>query len=145
MSVPGTGGAVLAQRQPGTAAATEWRRLARLQRWRRGLQLGFFALFLLAPALNLLRFDLTETQLWVLGQRWTLGIDALLQGRATATETALSILLRGVLPVLVLAVSSRSWSVSRRRPAASSTRLAAVAGLQPLSAATICCSMLALG
>ncbi len=86
------------------AAAPEARRLVRLQRWRRTLQAGFFLLFLLAPALNLLRFDLTETQLWVLGFRWSLGIDAFVRGEATATQAALNILLRGILPVVLLAV-----------------------------------------
>ncbi len=60
-------------------------RHARLQRLRRATQLGFFALFLLAPALDVLRFDLHETQLWVLGQRWQLGIDALRAGQSTAS------------------------------------------------------------
>ncbi|OYU73885.1 MAG: 4Fe-4S binding protein, partial [Burkholderiales bacterium PBB5] len=81
----------------------EQRRLARLQRLRRATQIGFFVLFLTAPALNLLRFDLSETQLWVLGQRWQLGIDALRQGQATATQAALGIVLRGILPALLLA------------------------------------------
>jgi ferredoxin-type protein NapH len=83
-------------------ASTELLRLARLQRWRRGLQIGFFALFLLAPALNLLRFDLNEAQLWVLGQRWSLGIAAFVRGETTATQTALAIFARGILPVLLL-------------------------------------------
>jgi polyferredoxin len=74
-----------------------------MQRRRLYFQLGFFALFLLAPALNLLRFDLTEAQLWVLGMRWSLGIDAFRAGHIGPTEVALSILLRGVLPVLLLA------------------------------------------
>ena len=77
---------------------------AQLQRRRRALQLGFFALFLLAPSLNLLRFDLHEAQLWVLGQRWTLGIDAFRAGQITANEVAISILLRGILPALALAI-----------------------------------------
>lgn len=86
----------------GGTAGAESHRLARLQRFRRTLQLGFFALFLSAPALNLLRFDLTETQLWVLGFKWSLGIDAFVRGETTATQTALSIILRGMLPVLLL-------------------------------------------
>jgi ferredoxin-type protein NapH len=79
----------------------ELSRLKRLQRWRRALQLGFFALFLLAPALNLLRFDLTEAQLWVLGWRWSLGIDAFVRGETTSTQAALSIVLRGILPAVL--------------------------------------------
>jgi ferredoxin-type protein NapH len=86
--------------------------MATLQRWRRATQLGFFALFLLAPALDLLRFDLHAAQLWVLGQRWTLGIDAFLRGELTATQVALSIVARGILPAVLavatfLAVASR--------------------------------------
>ncbi len=73
-----------------------------MQRRRLIFQLGFFALFLLAPALNLLRFDLTEAQLWVLGMRWSLGIDAFRAGQISANQVALSILLRGVLPALAL-------------------------------------------
>jgi len=75
-----------------------------MQRRRLFFQLGFFALFLLAPALNLLRFDLTEAQLWVLGMRWSLGIDAFRAGHINANQVALSILLRGVLPAVVLVV-----------------------------------------
>jgi len=89
----------LATRPPADAAGA-----ARLQRRRRAFQLGFMALFLLAPALNLLRFDLHEAQLWVLGQRWSLGIAAFQQGQATAADTALAILLRGFLPAIVLVV-----------------------------------------
>ena len=73
-----------------------------LQRRRRWLQFSFFAVFLLAPALNLFRFDLTETQLWVLGFRWSLGIDAFARGEATALQTAWAITWRGILPALSL-------------------------------------------
>ncbi|MBB5204971.1 polyferredoxin [Inhella inkyongensis] len=72
-----------------------------LQRRRRALQLGFFALFLLAPALDLLRFDLHEAQLWFLGQRWTLGIDAFRAGQIDATQVALSILLKAIVPAVL--------------------------------------------
>ena len=75
------------ERKPGPAAARQTKR--------RAFQASFFALFLLAPALDLLRFDLTEAQLWFLGQRWSLGIDAFLHGQATAAEAAMSIMLRG--------------------------------------------------
>lgn len=73
-----------------------------MQRRRLLFQLGFFALFLLAPALNLLRFDLTEAQLWFLGQRWSLGIDAFRAGEITANQAALQIILRAFLPAIVI-------------------------------------------
>lgn len=76
---------------------------ARLQVWRQRSQIGFYLLFLSAPALNLLRFDLYETQLWFLGLRWSLGIDALRLGQITATQAGLSVLLRGIVPALLLA------------------------------------------
>ena len=84
------------------SAPGERLRMARLQRRRRLFQIGFFALFLTAPALNLLRFDLNETQLWVLGFRWSLGIDDFVHGNATATQTTLSIIGRGILPAVML-------------------------------------------
>ncbi|WP_353396002.1 4Fe-4S binding protein [Hydrogenophaga sp. 5NK40-0174] len=76
--------------------------VTRLQRRRLFFQLGFFALFLLAPALNLLRFDLNETQLWFLGQRWSLGIDAFRAGEISATEAALHIVTRAFLPAMAV-------------------------------------------
>lgn len=74
----------------------------RRQRLRRWTQSGFFLLFLLAPALNLLRFDLNETQLWFLGLRWSLGIDAFQRGEIDATQAAISIVLRAFLPGLLV-------------------------------------------
>ena len=76
-----------------------------MQRRRLFFQLGFFALFLLAPALNLLRFDLNEAQLWFFGQRWSLGIDAFKAGEITAQQATLQIILRAFLPVIALAVA----------------------------------------
>ncbi|MEJ6007136.1 4Fe-4S binding protein [Paucibacter sp. AS339] len=87
-------------RQNGASAL----RQARRQRLRRALQLGFFLLFVLAPALNLLRFDLNETQLWFLGQRWSLGLDAFRAGQASAAQTALNIFGRAFLPAILLIV-----------------------------------------
>jgi ferredoxin-type protein NapH len=91
------------------------RTLFTMPRRRRALQVGFFALFLLAPALNLLRFDLTETQIWVLGLRWSLGIDALQRGPDSGTQTALGILLRGIVPAvaLVAALLAMAWRFGR--------------------------------
>jgi len=76
-----------------------------MQRRRLFFQLGFFALFLLAPALNLLRFDLNEAQLWFLGQRWSLGIDAFRAGEISANEAAMRIFLRAFLPAIVVVVA----------------------------------------
>lgn len=78
------------------------RRAQALQVWRRWTQAGFFVLFLLAPSLNLLRFDLHETQLWVLGMRWSLGIDGLLTGQISATQAGLNLLWRVLLPAVLL-------------------------------------------
>jgi len=59
-------------------------------------------LFVLAPAFDWLRFDLNQTQLWFLGQRWSLGIDALARGQISATDAALQLLWRAFLPALLL-------------------------------------------
>jgi polyferredoxin len=87
----------------------------RLQRRRRLFQAGFFILFLIAPALDLLRFDLTEAQLWFLGQRWTLGIDALARGEASAQQTAIGIFWRAFLPGIALVVGflAVAWRYGR--------------------------------
>ena len=89
---------------PGPCAALATpaaRKAARLQVWRRRTQTGFFLLFLLAPALNLLRFDLYDTQLWFVGMRWSLGIDALIRGEVNATQAGLNLLLRAFVPGLL--------------------------------------------
>ena len=73
----------------------------RLQKLRNATQAGFFLLFVFAPALNLLRFDLNEAQLWFLGMRWSLGIDALARGEINATQASISFMLRAFLPALL--------------------------------------------
>jgi ferredoxin-type protein NapH len=86
-----------------------------MQQRRLYFQIAFFAVFLLAPALDLLRFDLNETQLWFLGQRWSLGIDEFRAGRISADEAALSIILRGFLPAIVViaAFLAVAWRYGR--------------------------------
>ncbi len=44
-------------------------------------QAGFFTLFVLAPPLDLFRFDLTQNHFFFLGQHWTLGLDASSQAK----------------------------------------------------------------
>ncbi|MFZ4480744.1 MAG: 4Fe-4S binding protein, partial [Rhodoferax sp.] len=52
--------------------------------------------------MNLLRFDLYETQLWFLGMRWSLGIDALARAEISAAGAAMQLLWRAFLPGIVL-------------------------------------------
>ncbi len=75
------------------------------QNWRSITQTGFFLLFVLAPALNLLRFDLYETQLWFLGMRWSLGIDALARGEINAGDAAMQLVWRAFVPGIVMVMS----------------------------------------
>ena len=103
-SAPGCSSAATAASTLGDSAPVALPATAQLQRRRRWFQAVFFAVFLLAPALNLLRFDLTEAQLWVLGFHWSLGIEAFMRGEASAMQTAWSIVWRGILPVLTLVV-----------------------------------------
>lgn len=67
-------------------------------RTRRYWQAGFFALFLLAPVLNLFRLDLTAGHFWFLGMRWTLGLHEMAGADAWALSQQLW--LRALLPVL---------------------------------------------
>ncbi len=58
-----------------------------------------------APIFDLLRFDLIEGHLVVLGAPWTLGLDDYLAGRIDNQQMSLNILLRVIAPVLLLAVT----------------------------------------
>lgn len=69
------------------------------QRWRAASQVGFFVLFVVAPPLDLFRIDLTLGHAVLLGQDWTLGIDAFLAGEAGSGHAAINLLLRGFLPI----------------------------------------------
>jgi polyferredoxin len=74
-----------------------------LQRRRRWFQAGFFALFVLAPPLDLLRLDLTRGHFVLFGRDWTLGIDSFLAGEAPSWEAVLNLVLRGFLPLFAVA------------------------------------------
>lgn len=69
----------------------------RTQRLRLAWRSGFFALFLLAPPLDLFRYDLTRGHFFLLGRPWTLGIDD-----AGTLPVSLNLLLRGGLPLLIV-------------------------------------------
>lgn len=74
----------------------------RIQTWRSITQLGFFALFIVAPPLDIFRYDLTQGHFFLLGHNWTLQLDS------TSTDdsnAALKVLLFGLLPVFTVAVS----------------------------------------
>lgn len=70
------------------------------QRRRLMWQIGFFALFALAPVFNLLRYDLTAGHAWLLGMEWRLGLDAFSAGEISALQAAGNVLLRLFLPLL---------------------------------------------
>lgn len=62
-------------------------------------RLGFFALFVLAPPLDIFRIDLTLGHAILFGQPWTLGLGPFVAGEATALEAAWSLVWRFFLPV----------------------------------------------
>lgn len=74
----------------------------RTQRRRLIWRSGFFLLFLLAPPLDLLRFDLTQNHLVLFGAPWTLGMAEFQAGTMDAGEMGLELLLRLFLPILLL-------------------------------------------
>lgn len=70
----------------------------RLRRRRLATRLAFFALFLLAPPLDLFRLDLDLGHFIVFGQPWRLGLEELGRGGMTAGEAALRLALLAFLP-----------------------------------------------
>jgi len=75
----------------------------RIQQWRSLTQVGFFVLFVLAPPLDIFRYDLTQGHFIILGFDWRLQLDAL-QG-ADNSGAALRVLFFGLLPILSIAVT----------------------------------------
>ncbi len=69
------------------------------QRTRRLFQAGFFALFVLAPVLDIFRFDLTLGHFILFGQPWTLGLEPFMRGEIPPDEAALRLFLRGFVPL----------------------------------------------
>jgi len=83
-----------------------------LQRRRTWFQSGFFLLFILAPPLDLFRYDLTAGHFYFLGMHWTLGIDALESGQISPLHAAFNIMVRGFLP-LALVGGGLIWTAWR--------------------------------
>ena len=73
-----------------------------LQRRRHWFQAGFFLLFVLAPPLDIFRFDLTQNHFILFGMPWTLGLDAFIAGEIGPTQATLNVILRGFLPLLLV-------------------------------------------
>lgn len=80
------------------------------QQWRLWWRTGFFVLFVLAPPLDLFRYDLTQGHFFLLGIPWTLGI-----GGDTPLPDSINLVLRGFLPVLaIIAIGiAISWRYGR--------------------------------
>lgn len=87
----------------------------RLQRRRYWFQAGFFLLFVLAPPLDIFRFDLTQNHFILFGMPWTLGLDAFISGEIGPVQAALNLILRGFLPLLLVggALIWTAWRYGR--------------------------------
>ena len=69
------------------------------QKHRLAWRTGFFLLFILAPVLDIFRFDLNQNHFILLTQPWTLGIDAFKTGQISALDMAINMGLRFFLPL----------------------------------------------
>ena len=87
-----------------TAQANRPISVTQRQGWRRLLQAGFFALFLLAPPLDVFRIDVTQPHVVLFGQVWALGIDGLLSGQHSGLEASIDLILRGLLPLAAFVI-----------------------------------------
>ncbi|MDX1605110.1 MAG: 4Fe-4S binding protein [Candidatus Competibacterales bacterium] len=76
--------------------------MVRRQRYRLLARSAFFALFVLAPPLNLLRLDLNLGHFILFGQDWTLGLAALQAGRIGPPEAIWNLVWRGFLPIALV-------------------------------------------
>ena len=83
-----------------------------LQRRRLLTRLAFFALFVLAPPLDLFRLDLHRGHFVLLGMDWTLGLAAFQQGLIGPGEAAFNLIVRGFVPI-ALGVGGLFW-IARR-------------------------------
>ena len=89
--------------------------IQQLQRRRLLLRSAFFALFVLAPPLDIFRLDLNLGHFILFGYDWTLGIDPFLAGEISAGQAALNLILRGFLPILLVggALLGIAWRYGR--------------------------------
>ena len=71
----------------------------KLQTKRRLFQTGFFALFVLAPVLDIFRLDLHQGHFILFGLDWTLGLAEFQAGTMSAGEAAFNLFWRALLPI----------------------------------------------
>jgi polyferredoxin len=69
---------------------------------------AFFILFIVAPPLDIFRFDLTLNHFILFGDPWTLGMDAFQRGEISPMQATLNIILRGFVP-LALVFGVGAW------------------------------------
>jgi len=78
-----------------------------LQQQRTLTRTAFFLLFLLAPILNIFRFDLTLGHFIIFNQAWTISIDSILTGQGDSMDAAIKIFSRVLSPGLAfIAISA---------------------------------------
>ena len=75
-----------------------------LQLKRRLGQSLFFLLFVFAPVLDIIRLDLNLGHFILFGQNWTLGLEAFQHGQMSALDASINIILRGFLPIAIIAL-----------------------------------------
>jgi len=85
---------------PTRALSSPLEQAVRLRRFRLALKIAFFTLFVLAPPLDLFRFDLEKNNLILLGMDWTLGFPEYHQGLISLGQLTWNLLWKAFLPVL---------------------------------------------
>ncbi len=73
-----------------------------VQKNRFAVRTAFFLLFLVAPPLDLFRFDLTAGHALLFGQPWVIGVDRFIAGDIGAGHLAFNVLTRVLLPILAV-------------------------------------------
>lgn len=74
----------------------------RIQKWRTLTQAGFFILFIVAPPLDIFRYDLTQGHFILLGHDWTLQLDSF---STDSSSAAYKVLLLGLIPIFTVAAT----------------------------------------
>ncbi|MCW8825783.1 MAG: 4Fe-4S binding protein [Gammaproteobacteria bacterium] len=66
------------------------------------MRLAFFTLFVVAPPLDIFRLDINLGHFILLGQNWTLGLEAFQRGEISPAEAGANIFLRGFVPIALI-------------------------------------------